>query len=80
MGRFLKQLFVLILVFLTIGIVQAEARYRSYINSNSVRVHAPNHRDRKHQVAVCRDGTTSHSYHRRGTRSRHGGVRTWLRA
>ncbi|WP_454819268.1 DUF3761 domain-containing protein [Labrys neptuniae] len=34
-----------------------------------------NHRDRKHQIAVCRDGSTSHSYHRRGTCSRHAHAR-----
>ncbi|WP_448954852.1 DUF3761 domain-containing protein [Labrys neptuniae] len=75
----MKQLLALFLFVFVLGIVHAEARYRSYVNSNGVRVHSPNHRDRKHQVAVCRDGTTSHSYHRRGTCSRHGGVRRWLK-
>ncbi|WP_431310675.1 DUF3761 domain-containing protein [Labrys miyagiensis] len=48
------------------------------MNADGVRVHSPNHRDRKHQVAVCRDDTISHSYHHRGTCSRHHGVREWM--
>ena len=61
-------------------VIPCEARYRHghashryYTSVDGRRVHGPDHN--RHRVSAhCRDGTFSHSRHRRGTCSHHGGV------
>jgi hypothetical protein len=52
-----------------------------YTNVNGNRVQAPTYYDSPPAgaCAQCEDGTYSFSQNRRGTCSRHGGVRIWLR-
>jgi uncharacterized protein DUF3761 len=49
----------------------------SYTNSDGQQVERPDG-DSSGATAVCKDGTDSHSKHRSGTCSGHGGVREWL--
>ncbi len=51
---------------------------RSYVNSSGQVVHSPTCAGAAgHHEAICRDGSESHSEHRRGTCSHHGGVARW---
>jgi len=58
---------------------QVEVHY--YTNVNENRVQAPTYYDSAPAgaCAQCEDGTYSFSQNRRGTCSRHGGVKIWLR-
>ncbi len=48
---------------------------RSYVNSSGHVVHSPTCAGAPgHHEAICRDGSESHSEHRRSTCSHHGGV------
>jgi hypothetical protein len=51
-----------------------------YTNVDNHRVQSPTYYDYQPSgaSAVCRDGSYSFSQNRRGTCSRHGGVRKWL--
>ena len=49
----------------------------SYTNSDGQQVERPDSNS-SGATAVCKDGTDSHSEHRSGTCSGHGGVREWL--
>ena len=54
---------------------------RGYINSDGKRIPSPQMSPSgppAGATAQCNDGTYSHSKHRRGTCSHHGGVRRWL--
>ncbi|MCW2283656.1 hypothetical protein M2323_001428 [Rhodoblastus acidophilus] len=52
---------------------------RHYRNYYGVIVHSPScGRHGGHKMAICRDGSRSYSHHRRGTCSRHHGVKRWL--
>lgn len=51
----------------------------TYINSNGQTVCRPSPTNNGDASAICNDGTYSHSQHRRGTCSKHKGVRTWLK-
>lgn len=53
---------------------------RYYTNSRGEKVQSPTHYNSRPAgaTAICRDGTYSFSRSRRGTCSRHGGVKTWL--
>lgn len=59
---------------------QLSTSIKYYINSLGQKVQSPTHYDTRPAgaTAICRDGTYSFSRSRRGTCSRHGGVRTWL--
>ncbi|MGO9427368.1 DUF3761 domain-containing protein [Rhodoblastus sp.] len=49
-----------------------------YVNSSGHWVHSPTCPGAPgHHEAICRDGRESHSEHRRGTCSHHGGVAHW---
>lgn len=51
---------------------------RHYVNSSGHVVHSPTCGGAPgHHEAICRDGSESHSEHRRGTCSHHGGVARW---
>jgi hypothetical protein len=60
-------------------VAQGEIHY--YTNVNGNRVQAPTYYDSPPvgACAQCEDGTYSFSQNRRGTCSRHGGVKVWLR-
>jgi len=49
-----------------------------YVNSSGHWVHSPTCPGASgHHEAICRDGSESHSEHRRGRCSHHGGVARW---
>lgn len=58
----------------------AQGNVRYYTNSKGERVQSPTKYDAAPEgaTALCRDGTYSFSRNRRGTCSRHGGVKKWL--
>jgi len=60
---------------------QSEASIHYYTNVSGNRVQAPTYYDAPPAgaCAQCGDGTYSFSQNRRGTCSRHGGVRVWLK-
>ena len=59
----------------------SETNVHYYTNVNGNRVQAPTYYDSAPAgaCAQCEDGTYSFSRNRRGTCSRHGGVKVWLR-
>lgn len=51
----------------------------TYVNSSGHTVCRPSKTEANGASAVCRDGSSSFSEHRRGTCSHHGGVDRWLK-